>query len=77
MVSLTKPSQSDIRKRVSHDIWHRSSEPQTKRDAERRGLDGAPVFFLFNEKLLYSATRTGDMPSESRFHNLNQEEFGH
>ncbi len=44
---------------------------------EMRGFEGAPVFFWFNEKLLFPAMRTDDMPSESRFYNLNQRGFCH
>jgi hypothetical protein len=44
---------------------------------EMRGFDGAPVFFLFNEKLLFPAMRTDEMLSESRFDNLNRRGFRH
>jgi hypothetical protein len=38
---------------------------------EVRGFDGAPMFFLFNEKLLLPAMGTDDMARKSRFDHLN------
>jgi hypothetical protein len=44
---------------------------------EMRGFDGAPMFFLFNQRLPFLAMRTDNMASKSRLDNLNQKEFCH